>query len=476
MHLLYISQNKIKLLSYKKDLFKQIEIDYFSKTHTTNLLEENKIYNLDILASAIKEATSSVFKEKKASNDIIYILPSPPFLTIRVTLPLDIHEQAIQSFINQKMLSLYPYKDLEFFFTLHQSQDKRIAVIYALEKDTFEKLIEITKILELNFKGILPESLALYNLFKDTLSKTKKEHIWYLRAEKEEESITAEGYFYDNVGPLENKKIELKAKTMEELETLIKKTGEDAKDIKFNRLILSGNVSLDVRQDILTKKVGIWINPLPKIVERFYLEKIKKIINQDPKIFLKYDAQFAALTNPQMPLLNKSKIKYSKVSPKKQRVEFPFKKLLLPFIASLIFAFTAVIGIKSIKTINLPNFKTLVKKPTPTPTPTPTNTPTPTPTVKREEIKIKILNGSGIKGQAAKLASILKEKGYKEIVVGNADSFDYEKTEIRIKNNAVKQILLNDLKEYVENPKIEPSSEKLLEDVTLIIGKDFSLE
>lgn len=46
--------------------------------------------------------------------------------------------------------------------------------------------------------------------------------------------------------------------------------------------------------------------------------------------------------------------------------------------------------------------------------------------VDKDTIHISILNGSGIKGYAGKIANILKKDGYKEITFGNAERFDYK--------------------------------------------------
>ncbi len=473
MHLLYINSSKIKLLSYKKDLFKQIQVDYFSKIHATKLLENGRIYNTDILASAIKEALSNVFKGQKSSKDVMFILPSPPFFTKRITLPLDVHPQAVQSFITQKIITLYPYKDLEFFYTLHEKENKRLAIVFCLEKNVLEDLSEVTKILDLNFKGVVPESLAYFKLFEETLSKTKKENIWYMHAHRNNK-IHTESYFYDNFGPLEEERLEFESENLEEFKKQVIQEKEKRKEIKFNRLILSGNLSLEVRQDLLTKEIGIWVNPFGKIIERFYSQYTKKIPDHDPKLFLKYDSHFSLLINKNMPSLSLKKTKYS-FEEKKKEMNLPnIKSFIIPFFISLLAAFLLVWGAKNFnkKKIKLPT--QLVQKPTPTPTPT--STPTPTPFVKREEIKLKILNGSGIKGQAAKLSTYLKDKGYKDIVVGNADSFDYKTTIIRLKDEKLKNTLLKDLKELVESPQVKIEKEDSLQDATIIIGQDLQLE
>ena len=102
-------------------------------------------------------------------------------------------------------------------------------------------------------------------------------------------------------------------------------------------------------------------------------------------------------------------------------------------------------------------------------------TPTPTPNFKKDEVKIKILNGSGVKGKATEIKEILKNKGYVEIVTGNADNFDYKITEIQVKKDKSQlgDIVKNDLKDYISSPKISVLDDKETSDLILIFASDF---
>lgn len=68
--------------------------------------------------------------------------------------------------------------------------------------------------------------------------------------------------------------------------------------------------------------------------------------------------------------------------------------------------------------------------------------------IKKESLKLQVLNGSGGNGIASKMAGILKEKGYKNIETGNSDTFDFEKTEIKTKENGkdIFNLLIEDIK------------------------------
>lgn len=88
----------------------------------------------------------------------------------------------------------------------------------------------------------------------------------------------------------------------------------------------------------------------------------------------------------------------------------------------------------------------------PTPTPIPTATPTPTPTLPDlSQFEVRVLNGSGVSGAAAKLATLLEEKGFTIESRGNAAQSDLTETEIRVKADvpeSVIQLLRESLVEY----------------------------
>ena len=129
--------------------------------------------------------------------------------------------------------------------------------------------------------------------------------------------------------------------------------------------------------------------------------------------------------------------------------------------------------------VKMPNLamKNPFEKPTETPKPTtvPTETPTPTPKIERAKIKVKILNGGGVPGKATVVKNLLKEKGYEEILTGNADNFDYTKTEIQTKKDdkSFGELMAADIKENSSSPKIGSLDEKEAPDVVIIIGSDF---
>jgi len=123
-----------------------------------------------------------------------------------------------------------------------------------------------------------------------------------------------------------------------------------------------------------------------------------------------------------------------------------------------------------------------IVSPTPTPfaapseiTPTEEASPSPTPKISRADLKIEILNGTGVPGAAGKAAELLEKLGWQGIKTGNADNFDYQKTVIQIKESKKEYfgLLEGDLSsQYTleEKPQILSGDNKF--DAVIIVGKD----
>jgi len=122
-----------------------------------------------------------------------------------------------------------------------------------------------------------------------------------------------------------------------------------------------------------------------------------------------------------------------------------------------------------------------VVAPTPTPfsvpeiMPTEEVSPSPAPKISRADLKIKILNGTGVPGAAGKTAELLEKLGWQGIKTGNADNFDYQKTVIQIKESKKEyfDLLKGDLSsKYTLEEEPQTLSEDDKFDVVVIVGKD----
>lgn len=117
---------------------------------------------------------------------------------------------------------------------------------------------------------------------------------------------------------------------------------------------------------------------------------------------------------------------------------------------------------------------------TPTPELTEEISSSPTPEIspallaEKKDLKIKILNGSGIPGLAGKAATYLENLGYSGIKTGNASSYDYEQTEIQIKESqkGLLEQLTKDLsQEYTLAEEQKTLAEDESFDVIITLGK-----
>jgi LCP family protein required for cell wall assembly len=94
-------------------------------------------------------------------------------------------------------------------------------------------------------------------------------------------------------------------------------------------------------------------------------------------------------------------------------------------------------------------------------------------------IHVDIQNGSGIRGQGARLAAMLRKKGYQIEGVRNADSFAYDATEIHVHTSATPlagQSILAAIaiKTATVQPDAPSASVTPGSDVTVIVGRDYA--
>lgn len=112
-----------------------------------------------------------------------------------------------------------------------------------------------------------------------------------------------------------------------------------------------------------------------------------------------------------------------------------------------------------------PTPETLINKEDVKETPKPEET-------KISDLRVLILNGSGIKGEAGKVEALLKEAGFEKTETGNADSYDYKDTTIFVKptiSNSIYEKISNSLIGYsLKKAELESSSGY---DIKIIVGK-----
>lgn len=491
---IFLNTHQIKLLHLKKSLLGQYDVSFYSKTFEVNLIENGLPGNIDIIDSAVKKTLEEIPEQPLKEKDVTLILPLEVFSFFRTELPIDVTSSVLDSFIKEKAKTQLNVEvdSLHYDYLLQESEGQKQIIFFGINKDTLAAFEQPFKLLDLKVTSIIPESITYFKLFEKTLRKNKKENIWYVSYEND----VLQGYVYDSFGLLDNVKWEASTKEKKVEEVLQKKGAEyTTKNIKLNRLILSGKQADGIRQDTFTKNVGVWTNPLIRIIPHFYGDYLKMLQHETkPLPILEYDMMIGSFIfsqeNKSFSLLGKSSSGLSMMQTPSVNLsdkKFPVKNAIL-FLVSFIITFGLLYALSQVKWANMTAFKfpTLsgltvpgMSQPTPTPVLEPTMappTPTPTPSINREEIRVKVLNGSGISGKASDVKAFFQEKGYGEILTGNADAFDYETTVVQIKEDAdpaIRDYIEEDITSQVETPEFETLDEDDAADVVVIVGTDF---
>lgn len=106
------------------------------------------------------------------------------------------------------------------------------------------------------------------------------------------------------------------------------------------------------------------------------------------------------------------------------------------------------------------------------PTVSPTAKPTASSSANLSKYKIKILNGSGIKGEAGKVQTLVEAAGFSVLSAGNAATYDYTKTQITIKTGIDPDFISSLVETLKKDYQLEDTKtvSSQTNDVTVIVG------
>ncbi len=497
---LFLGKNNIKVIGMTKTLLGQYTVAHFAKTHTSAFIVDGALQSVDLIAGAIKEAMTSAQPAPLTDRDISLTLPQELFTFGRYAIPTDISPSALMPFVQDKVrtdMKLH-LENVHIDYIMMNRDGAQTVFIYALDKNIVESLKNTLGLVQLKIARIIPETCAYYTLFEKTLRNDKKEYVLFANYE----SHGAYAYLYDSAGLLNTKRYEFGDDFKTDMHTTV--LALEQENTKLNRLILSGTESRTVRQDLFTKDVGAWTNPLEKIIDNFYRDYLKMIIPQENGTLsiLQYDVCFGSFIfseeHKEFTLMNGGAtnntptFSFSRPKQTHQPSFAPAKngimreifnlKTLSIFAVSFILSFGIMYGGSYLKSTGwkLPAFpqvsQKMASKPTPKLTPKPTKAPTPTPTIDRATLKVRVLNGGGVPGKAGDVKTILQDAGYTDIVTANADTFDYTKTELQLSKKASGALALitKDLADYVKikDAKTITDTDETA-DIIITIGEDF---
>lgn len=497
---LFLGKNNIKVIGMTKTLLGQYTVAHFAKTHSSPFVVDGALQSTDLIAGAVKEALSSAQPAPLTDREISLTLPQELFTFGRYTIPSDISPSALMPFVHDKArtdMKLH-LENVHIDYLIVTRETVQTVFIYAIDKSIFDSLKGTLSLIQLKIQRIIPETLAYYTLFEKTLRNDKKEFVLYANYE----SHDAYAYLYDSAGLLKEKRFEFGEDFKTDMHATV--VALEQENTKLNRLILSGTESRSVRQDLFTKDVGAWTNPLEKIIDNFYKDYLKMIIPQENGSLsvLQYDVCFGTFIfieeHKEFTLMNggassqSSSFSFSRPKPAQQSMQNPAGRSIMREIFNLktlgIFALSFAISFGIMyggsylkasgwKIPALPQLsEKMASKPTPKPTVKPVKTPTPTPEIDRATLKVKVLNGGGVPGKAGEVKTILQDAGYTDIVTANADAFDFAKTEVQLSKKATDALPLikKDLADYVKIVDAKTISDTdETADIIITIGEDF---
>ncbi len=499
MVIFHIKPQEVSFLYSKKSaILGGSETRWSSHKLVKPVIKDGVIISVDILASAMKEALGDV--SVSSDKEVVVVLDHSLYKLVRTEIPQDMDKSEYHSYLKNAYIETT--KETEgncvFEMIVKEFESRKFGFVYTFDLESLETLEKSMSLLDMKVSYVVPEHISYYAIFEKTLRLDKHEYILFAKYE----SGTLEGYLFDTFGPVPNQKTWKKDKvSASNIESILKdKSSEIEKEVaKLNRIIIAGTDSEKIRQDTFTKNVGVWTNPLKRILPNFYEEYLNllKPKSDSAPIFptLTYPALFGGFVTAQdgksFPFQKKKKDSIEKVNiqdaqvnhsntnnmgtqSEKKGLKIPKEAILFLVIFIVTFAlFYFIAASRSKDGVNLPFLTKPTETPTPSPSPVPP-TPTPTVVVKREEVNVKVLNGTGVAGQAGGLKAALLKAGYVGVVTDNADKYDYTQSVLQIKSGKeyLESTILEDIKDFITGPKVETLDSAETADVVVIIGKD----
>lgn len=435
------------------------------------------------------EKIKPLLKKKKTS----FIIPDSKIFLQRFRTEKKLEKNQIPLFIVKNLEGLIPISldELIYDYILLDGE----IIFFGISHDTLIAYSKFYQKCDAEIALAVPESLAVFEIIKDQIGKDDVASYVDIGAK------TANISFFDSFGPISSFSEPVKNDELEEELKKLVDFFEKKYKKEVSKIIFGGGGSLSIDTNSLKQKYSQEIVDANTILQN----KFKSLkIKEGQEKFLVFFINILGLARlatkkTSLNLFKKEELakiekreeikhleekaeektqgKAVKNIGKDQKKEEPKKSWILILLLILTILGMPVLGVYYSFLRQKPANESEKTKQKAMVAVEPTTEPTASPAVevlKKEELKIQILNGSGIEGEAAVAAQLLRDTGYQEnINTDNADSYDYQETVIKIKEEKIDY--LEELKQNLESEYVVLENSERLDndnsfDVIITIG------
>lgn len=361
------------------------------------------------------------------------------------------------------------------FTTFSASAGEHKALIIIIRKQAVNQVWKKLQINDVKLAGVIPESLVLHKLLLTELAQGEKRLV--LHVGKENSWV----YLVDKFGPAETISTLVATGQLIPVVQDFFKTNLQLRNL-CSRGVYFGEESLAFDQGIFVSQTGIKLVTGDDLVKNLVFKK-GFIVRGSDVLNPFVGAVAAALlfdTKESIPLQPKDLHKvqsvktqeFSELVVKKPR----FKSLRLILIALGVALIVGGLVTGTFQLLKRGQLQVPDGTIEPSPTPivdesVPTATPVPSPTINPATVNVRVLNGSGVRGAARKVAAILDQ--FTIVEVGNAERFNYQGSELHYKASVQEKVELvrKELtKEFLLATEAANLAEEDKADIEIIIG------
>lgn len=419
--------------------------------------DQSHTFDVDVWAMYLKKALSDAQLTSLKGQEVGLIVAQRYLDFHRIDIPTDVTEAALGGYVKNYIREHFPHGDDLTAFEVAANRGARKVNVFILPTTTYQSITTLISLFDGEIKHVYPEAPLLFASFSHTLNRTKPEPVLFMEYAKEQST----GYYFDADGYYSNEILRFPSKDLvSQLQTIAHS------DHKPSRIIMGGSLSQEMRQDSFTKEVGIWTNPLHRVIGQASFSSLASQLAIPPQELMFYIRELIAYQG--------SPVQFNQTPT--YRKPFPYAKylrILLVVLSTALLTILVVWGFSHIKipslSVGMPKIPAITKA-TPTPTPPPRPTPTPTPAFTRSDYTVSILNGEGTPGLANTYKARIEKLEYSVSSVGNAPQYGEKQTTIRTGNRELYETLKKDLAPYIKNPVYEKTT--ATDSAQIILGED----